>query len=68
LCGLLAWLLWLGVHLVTLNGFRNRITVTLHWTVTFVLGRRSERVTTRFQARHTEPVSQALPRRDRWTG
>ena len=41
LCGLLAWLLWLGVHLVTLNGFRNRVTVTLHWAVTFVLGRRS---------------------------
>ncbi|MGB8996836.1 MAG: NAD(P)/FAD-dependent oxidoreductase [Pseudonocardiaceae bacterium] len=29
--GLLAWLLWLGVHIVYLIGFRNRIKVLLDW-------------------------------------
>jgi len=29
--GLLAWLMWLGLHLVYLVGFRNRTTVLLNW-------------------------------------
>ncbi|MDQ3178337.1 MAG: NAD(P)/FAD-dependent oxidoreductase, partial [Actinomycetota bacterium] len=29
--GTLAWLAWLGLHLVYLAGFRNRISVFLNW-------------------------------------
>jgi len=29
--GFLAWLLWLGVHLVALVGFRNRLMVLINW-------------------------------------
>ncbi|MEP9364137.1 NAD(P)/FAD-dependent oxidoreductase [Nocardioides sp. CN2-186] len=51
--GTLAWLLWLGVHLVTLNGYRNRATVTMHWAVTFVLNGRAERAATPLQGHHS---------------
>ncbi len=41
--GFLAWLMWLGLHLVYLVGFKNRLTTLLHWTVSFVGRGRSER-------------------------
>lgn len=44
--GLPAWLLWLVVHLYYLVGFKNRVTVVLHWAVTFLGRGRSERTTT----------------------
>ncbi|RMI09502.1 NAD(P)/FAD-dependent oxidoreductase [Cellulomonas triticagri] len=44
--GFVAWLLWLGVHLVYLVGFKNRITTLLHWAVSFVGRGRSERTAT----------------------
>jgi NADH:ubiquinone reductase (H+-translocating) len=44
--GLLAWFLWLGVHLLYLVGFKNRLTTVLHWTVSFIGRGRSERVAT----------------------
>lgn len=53
LAGAPAWALWLGVHLATLNGYRNRATVTMHWAVTFLLNGRAERAATPLQARHT---------------
>jgi NADH dehydrogenase len=31
LSGYLAWLAWLGLHLLTLMGFRNRATVLINW-------------------------------------
>jgi NADH:ubiquinone reductase (H+-translocating) len=42
--GFIAWLLWLGVHLVYLIGFKNRISTLANWAVTFVGNARSERV------------------------
>ena len=36
LSGPLAWFLWLAVHLLYLVGFKNRLTVLMHWAVTFV--------------------------------
>jgi NADH dehydrogenase len=30
--GTLGWLAWLGLHLVYLIGFRNRLVVLLNWT------------------------------------
>ena len=47
--GFLAWLLWLGVHLVYLTGFKSRVSALLHWTVSFVGRGRSERTATEQQ-------------------
>ncbi|GGL30570.1 NAD(P)/FAD-dependent oxidoreductase [Phycicoccus endophyticus] len=47
--GFLAWLLWLGVHLVYIIGFKHRVTTLLHWAVSFVGRGRAERVATHQQ-------------------
>jgi NADH dehydrogenase len=47
--GFVAWLMWLGVHLVYLTGFKNRLTALLHWAVSFIGRGRSERTTTEQQ-------------------
>jgi NADH dehydrogenase len=47
--GLIAWLMWLGVHLIYLTGFKNQITALLHWTVTFLSNDRSQRTATEQQ-------------------
>lgn len=44
--GFVAWLAWLGVHIVYLIGFKNRVTTLLHWAVSFVGRGRSERTAT----------------------
>lgn len=44
--GFVAWLAWLGVHIVYLVGFKNRLTTLLHWAVSFVGRGRSERTAT----------------------
>ncbi len=49
LTGFLAWLMWLGVHLVYITGFKNRITALLHWFVSFIGRGRSERTATEQQ-------------------
>jgi NADH dehydrogenase len=49
LSGFIAWLMWLGVHLVYLTGFKSQIAALLHWTVTFLSNDRSERVATEQQ-------------------
>ena len=47
--GLLGWVLWLVVHLVSLTGFKNRIATLFDWTVAFLGRGRSHRVFTRQQ-------------------
>ncbi len=47
--GFSAWLLWLGVHLFYLIGFKHRVTTLLHWAVSFVGRGRSERTVTEQQ-------------------
>jgi NADH dehydrogenase len=47
--GFPAWLMWLGVHLVYLTGFKNRITALGHWLVSFLGSGRSERTATEQQ-------------------
>jgi NADH dehydrogenase len=42
--GFIAWLLWLGLHLVYLIGFRNRTTVLLNWAWNYVTYDRGARV------------------------
>ncbi|GAB3859953.1 NAD(P)/FAD-dependent oxidoreductase [Nocardioides maradonensis] len=44
--GLIAWFMWLAVHLLYLTGFKNRFTALLHWLVTFITNDRSERTAT----------------------
>ena len=47
--GFFAWLLWLGVHLVYIIGFKQRVTTLLHWAISFVGRGRTERVATEQQ-------------------
>src|SRR5688572_1000832 len=47
--GVIAWLMWLGLHLIYITGFKNRITALLHWAVSFLGRGRSERTTTEQQ-------------------
>ncbi len=47
--GFAAWLLWLGVHLVYIIGFKNRVTTLLHWAVSFLGRGRAERTITEQQ-------------------
>jgi len=47
--GVLAWLMWLVVHLFYLTGFKNRVTAVLRWAVSFLGKGRSERTSTEQQ-------------------
>ncbi len=47
--GIAAWLMWLGVHLVYLTGFKNQVSALMRWAITFVSNNRSERTTTEQQ-------------------
>ncbi len=49
LTGFVAWAAWLGVHLIYLVGFKNRLSTLLKWAITFLGRSRSERVTTEQQ-------------------
>ena len=49
LSGFIAWLMWLGIHLAYMVGFKNRVTTLLHWAVSFVGRGRSERTVTQQQ-------------------
>jgi NADH dehydrogenase len=49
LTGVIAWLMWLAVHLFYITGFKNRVTAVLHWAVSFVGRGRSERTSTEQQ-------------------
>jgi NADH dehydrogenase len=49
LTGFIAWVLWLGVHILYLTGFKNRFTALVHWAVSFIGRDRSERTATEQQ-------------------
>ena len=49
LSGVVAWLMWLGVHLVYLTGFKNQVSALMRWAITFISNTRSERTTTEQQ-------------------
>ena len=65
LTGVIAWLMWLALHLVYITGFKNRVTALLHWAVSFLGRGRSERTTTEQQifARGGARPAQARRRR-----
>jgi NADH dehydrogenase len=41
-----AWIAWLGVHLIFLVGFRNRLSVLIQWTYSYLTYKRGARVIT----------------------
>ncbi len=45
--GFIGWVLWLGVHLLFLTGFKNRFSAVARWAVSFVGRGRFERAITR---------------------
>ncbi|MFT4010913.1 MAG: NAD(P)/FAD-dependent oxidoreductase [Nocardioidaceae bacterium] len=47
--GVIAWLMWLVIHLVYLTGFKNRFTALVRWTISFVTRGRQERAFTEQQ-------------------
>ncbi|MDN5901326.1 MAG: FAD-dependent oxidoreductase, partial [Brachybacterium sp.] len=49
LTGVLAWLMWLAVHLVFMTGFKNRFTALIHWAISFLGRTRQERTVTEQQ-------------------
>lgn len=49
LTGIVAWLMWLAVHLVYLTGFKNQVSALMRWAITFISNNRSERTTTEQQ-------------------
>ncbi|GAA2126786.1 NAD(P)/FAD-dependent oxidoreductase [Nocardioides bigeumensis] len=49
LTGVIAWLMWLALHLIYITGFKSRVTALLHWFVSFLGRGRSERTTTEQQ-------------------
>ena len=54
--GLIAWLLWLVIHIFYLVGFKNRVTTLLHWSVSFLGNARSQRSGPDQQAAAVGPV------------
>ena len=44
--GLFAWLGWLGIHLIFLIGFRNKVSVMLNWIHSYFTYRRGSRIIT----------------------
>ncbi len=46
LSGFVAWFMWLGVHLVFLIGFRNKIIVLMQWAYSYLTYKRGARIIT----------------------
>lgn len=44
--GVIAWLIWLFVHIMYLVGFKNRATTVMHWAVSFIGRGRAQRALT----------------------
>jgi NADH dehydrogenase len=44
--GFVAWLIWLGIHIVNLAGFHNRVIVLIRWAWSFVTHGRGSRLIT----------------------
>jgi len=57
LSGRLAWLAWLGLHLVMLLGFRNRLNVLVNWAWNYLTYDRSVRIIWAQEAIATEDVA-----------
>lgn len=62
--GYLAWLAWLGLHLVTLLGFRNRLVVLVNWVWNYFTFDRSVRLILDQERRTPPPTRNDAPRDD----
>jgi len=62
LTGTLAWLAWLGLHLVQLIGFRNRLSVLLNWAWNYLTWDRAARIIVDVEDPRPEP---GIPDRER---
>ncbi len=60
--GYLAWVVWLGLHLLTLMGFRNRLAVLLNWVWQYWTYDRSVRVILERNEVADKPQDDPLPR------
>jgi NADH dehydrogenase len=57
LSGFVAWMIWAFIHIVTLIGFRSRVTVFATWTWSYITRGRSSRLITRT----AEPIVHGKP-------
>ncbi|MBO0931817.1 NAD(P)/FAD-dependent oxidoreductase [Fibrella aquatilis] len=55
--GFMAWVLWMGVHLLLLVGFRNKASTVLNWAVNYFSYSRASRLITQFQNIPVEAVT-----------
>lgn len=56
--GLLGWLIWAGVHILYLIGFRNRVLVMFQWAWAYLTWQRGARLITRDDERQDEDARQ----------
>ncbi len=61
LTGFPAWAMWLGIHIVYLIGFANRIVVTIRWAWSFFTRGRSTRLITGEWSRLLPPIEEPEP-------
>jgi NADH dehydrogenase len=62
--GFAAWLAWLGVHLIFLVGFRNKIAVLMQWAYSYLAYRRGSRIITGLEDKKcAPPVAAAAPQK-----
>ena len=59
--GFIGWVLWLGVHLTFLTGFKNRLSALFHWTVSFFGRSRAERTITAQQVFARQLMERSTP-------
>lgn len=65
LTGFVAWIAWLGLHLITLMGFRNRLNVFVNWVWNYLTYDRSVRIILEHSARDAEPLDPWAEPRER---
>jgi NADH:quinone reductase (non-electrogenic) len=61
LSGFIAWAMWLGIHILYLNGFANRIVVTIRWAWSFITRGRSTRLITGEWSTLLPPIEEPEP-------
>jgi NADH dehydrogenase len=54
--GFVGWLLWLGLHLFALTGFKSRVAVLSNWTILFLSNGRPQRAITRGNRERPDPT------------
>jgi len=60
--GFLAWIAWLGIHILFLIGFRNRLAVLFNWAYSFFTLRRHAQLITREDIKALPPLHRGMER------